>query len=160
MPKEIEYRFLVDSDAWRSELEGARSRRIEQSYAFAADHGNMRIRIIDGTEAIITVKGARDGAVRPEYEWSVDLQTGQEMIADLCVRPPVTKTRWALAGAWEGWTVDEFDGENVGLVIAEREVEQVDEDFPRPPWLGREVTSDRAFSNASLQFEPQPRPRA
>lgn len=157
MPQEIEYRFLVESDAWRADLAGASSRRIEQSYAFAADHGNMRIRVVDGVEAIITIKGARDGAVRPEYEWPVDLETGRAMIADLCVRPPVTKDRWALSGPWDGWTVDEFDGENAGLVIAEREVDHVDEHFERPPWLGREVTDDRAYSNASLQFEPRPR---
>lgn len=155
--REIEYRYLVENDAWRDDLAGAVPHRIEQGYVFAEDHGNLRVRIIDDRDAVVTVKGARAGATRPEYEWAIPLEDARGMVADLCTRPPIVKTRWQLAGPWQGWELDEFGGENEGLVIAEREVGSEDEDFSRPPWLGREVTAERKYANADLQFAPQPR---
>ncbi|MGL4173260.1 MAG: CYTH domain-containing protein [Actinomycetota bacterium] len=154
MPTEIEYRYLVESTNWKSSATHATVVRIEQGYIFATPEGNMRVRIVDGTDAVVTVKGARDSATRPEYEWPIEVPEARSMITDLCTRTPIVKTRWHLVGVYRGWVVDVFEGENAGLIIAEREVDSEEESFIKPEWLGRDVTRDRAYSNANLQFAP------
>lgn len=151
MGKEVEYRFLVQGDQWRAHV---RERRLlEQHYMFAVEHGNARIRISDGSSATMTIKGARDGATRPEYEWPLDVDVARSMIDDLCPGTPIVKVRSLLGGPHLGWVVDEFAGANAGLVLAELEVE-AEGPFDRPSWVGREVTGDRRFSNAELHIRP------
>jgi adenylate cyclase len=148
---EIEYRFLVGNDDWRAHIGGRQE--IEQHYMFSVEHGNARIRISDRTRATMTIKGARDGATRPEYEWELDLLVARAMVDDLCVGSPIVKVRSHLIDPYAGWVVDEFSGDNDGLVIAELEV-TAEGEIDRPEWLGAEVTHDRRFSNAELYSTP------
>jgi adenylate cyclase len=152
MAYEIEYRFLVEGSEWRAHV--ASAKQIEQGYLFAEKHGNARVRILDGVNAIFTVKGARSGPRRPEFEWEIALDEARSMIGEICGRPPIVKTRHQIGGLFAEWIVDEFFGENAGLIIAELEVETETETFLRPTWLGREVTDDERYSNANLQFRP------
>ena len=154
MATEIEHKFLVAGDGWRAAAHT--SQDFEQGYLCGEGPASVRVRI-QGSRANINVKAAVVGAVRAEYEYPVPIEDAREMLATLCVAPPVIKTRHWVVYAGHTWEIDEFAGENAPLIIAEIELDSVDETFERPAWLGEEVTHDRRYYNHALAFNPYAR---
>jgi len=151
MPVEIERKFLVTGDAWRQAV--ARSERFRQGYLATTASSSIRVRVA-GARAWIGVKGRSVGMSRPEYEYEIPVAHANEMLAALCDEGRLEKVRhWIPVGGRE-WEVDEFLGDNAGLVVAELEIEREDAEFERPAWLGREVTDDVRYYNASLARRP------
>lgn len=150
MGTEIERKFLVKDESWRAAIRSAATLR--QGY-LAIDGGmNVRVRT-DGTEAWITIKGPATGLKRPEFEWPVPTAEADQLL-DLCQGRVVQKTRYKVMVNHHVWEVDEFAGSNAGLVLAEIEMADEHERIDVPGWVGREVSGDRRFENASLSVIP------
>jgi CYTH domain-containing protein len=150
MPVEIERKFLVVSDGWRKQAAG---QRFCQGYLARADGVTVRVRRA-GPRAYLTVKGEPNGIVRPEFEYEVPVEEAEAMFR-LCHRPLIEKTRYEVPHAGLLWQVDEFHGDNAGLVLAEVELDHPEQPVDCPPWLGQEVSHDPRFRNSRLSHEPQ-----
>ncbi len=148
---EIERKFLVGSDAWRAAAEPGRA--IRQGYCETAPTLTLRIRIY-GEEAFLTVKGSSLTAARSEFEYRIPVADAESMLAEFCRGRMVEKVRCLVPYAGKTWEVDVFSGDNAGLVLAEIELDAIDEAFDLPPWIGREVSSDRRYSNGALARFP------
>lgn len=151
MATEIEHKFLVTGDSWRADAHA--SQDFEQGYLCGDGPASVRVRV-EGSRANMNVKAAVVGSVRAEYEYPIPIEDAREMLASLCVAPPVIKTRYWVAYGEHTWEIDEFAGDNAPLVIAEIELDSVDEPFQRPPWLGEDVTDDARYYNHALAFTP------
>lgn len=151
MATEIEHKFLVSDDRWRTQA--AASRRFQQGYLCGDGPASVRVRI-EGERANLNVKAAVIGTARAEYEYAIPLEDAREMLDTLCVAPPVIKTRHWVEHAGHTWEIDVFEGENAPLVVAEIELAAMDEAFERPDWLGAEVSDDHRYYNHALAFHP------
>lgn len=151
MPHEIERKFLVTGEGWRDALRvSGPGRSLVQAYLTAGDKASVRIRIVGGREAFLTVKSAGATLTRAEFEYPVPVTDAQAMLP-LCRGKVIEKTRHRLpAGGGLTWEIDVFAGAHAGLVIAEIELPTPDTPFARPDWLGEEVTGDPAYGNAAL----------
>ena len=149
MPREIERKFLVTGDAWR-EGEGHHYR---QGYLSLVPAHTVRVRLVDNS-ATLTIKGETKGATRREFEYEIPPDEARQMLDELCEKPIIEKKRHLVDYQGHTWEVDEFFAENDGLVLAELELESEGESFPRPPWLGEEVTDDPRYYNANLVEKP------
>lgn len=150
MGKEIERKFLVANDSWRAGSSGTPYR---QGYLNSAKERTVRVRTA-GDKAFITVKGANTGATRSEYEYEIPVADANEMLDHLCERPLIEKTRYRISYENVVWELDEFAGDNRGLIVAEIELKDENEQFSPPPWLGREVTDDPRYYNVNLVSHP------
>ena len=150
MPLEIERKFLVRDESWRVPGTGTLYR---QGYLSTVPERSVRVRLIRD-KGYLTVKGASSGAARAEYEYEIPGVEAREMLDNLCERPLIEKTRYCVEFQGLTWEIDEFEGSNAGLVIAEVELEEVDQAVSLPDWVGKEVTGDRRYYNASLIAEP------
>ena len=148
MGTEIERKFLVTGDAWRT----ANGQRLRQGYLNRHPERTVRVRVA-GEQAFLTIKGLTSGFSRSEFEYPVPLADAEAMLA-LCDGPLVDKVRHVLEFDGARWEVDEFLGDNRGLVVAEIELASERQSFARPPWLGREVTDDVRYFNSSLAARP------
>jgi adenylate cyclase len=153
MPLEIERKFRVNGDGWK--LAVARRTLLRQGYLANTGRASIRVRIAD-EQAWISVKAMVAGPARAEYEYAVPVPEAAEMLDALCERPFIEKWRHIVPVAEHEWEIDEFLGDNAGLVVAEIELRAADEDFAMPNWLGAEVTNDRRFYNSSLVRRPWP----
>jgi adenylate cyclase len=113
----------------------------------------VRVRI-EGERAVITIKSKSVGATRGEWEYPIPVPDATELLDRLCEQPLVEKVRHRIAHAGHTWEVDEFLGENAGLVVAEIELGSEDEAFDQPGWIGQEVTGDPRYYNSSLIRHP------
>jgi len=147
---EIERKFLVREDSWRSDGDGMLYR---QGYLCAGPERTVRVRLAGG-RGYLTVKGGGAGARRYEFEYEIPPEDARDMLEKLCLHPLIDKMRYRVQVDGETWEVDEFLGENQGLVVAEIELAHEDQPFSRPPWLGREVTGDVRYYNARLFRHP------
>jgi adenylate cyclase len=151
MPVEIERKFLVDGDAWRS---GVRRRELfRQGYLAGSAACSVRVRVA-GDRAWLGLKGRVQGATRLEYEYEIPLHEGNEILDALCAEGRLEKWRHWVPYAGHEWEVDEFLGANAGLVVAELELDDEAEAFARPSWLGAEVTHDIRYFNSHLASRP------
>ena len=148
---ETERKFLVLDDGYKAQA--VESHRIRQGY-IAHDMGrSVRVRILDD-KGILTVKGPFIGlGSRPEWEKEISLKEAEELFL-ICKPGSIDKTRWIVPAGERKFEVDEFHGENEGLVMTEIELESQDEAFGRPSWLGEEVTGDPRFYNGYLARNP------
>lgn len=153
MAKEIERKFLVSSSAWRASVEA--EIRIRQFYLAAAMGRTVRVRISDGDTATLTLKFSGKGRGRDEYEYPVPLAEAEEMRAFALGRV-IEKTRHHVSYAGYLYEVDVFEGVLAGLVIAELETPDIVPAERLPPWLGREVTQEGRYYNASLALGDLP----
>ncbi|MFZ4115812.1 MAG: CYTH domain-containing protein [Chthoniobacterales bacterium] len=146
---EIERKFLVKNDTWRSEAVGI---DYCQGYLSQKPEATVRVRT-EGEKAFLTIKGRSEGISRPEFEYEIPPQEAREL-QRLCITPLVQKTRYHIP--YEGiiWEVDEFHGENEGLIIAEIELDHPEERIPLPPWIGEEVSHDPRYYNSNLAVHP------
>ncbi len=150
MPLEIERKFLVVGDAWRSMGEGKLYR---QGYLASEPNRTVRVRVA-GEQAFLTIKGASEGISRSEYEYPIPLDHAMEMLDHLCDHPLIEKMRHKIAyGGWL-WEVDEFWGDNEGLIMAEVEVPDAQQAIALPEWIGEEVSHDPRYYNSSLAKTP------
>ncbi len=150
MAREIERKFLVKGTAWKRGAEGVRFR---QGYLSSVKERTVRVRT-EGPRAVLTIKGLTRGIERQEYEYSIPLADANQMLDTLCERPLIEKVRYMRTVGPHLWELDEFLGDNQGLVIAEIELSSADEAFEHPPWLGREVSGDPRYFNANLIHHP------
>jgi len=152
MPVEIERKFLVVGDGWRPLSRS--SQRYRQGYLSLGPASTVRVRRA-GPVAFLTVKG--DGQIaRAEFEYGIPIEDAEAMLAGLCHRPLVEKTRHEVWHAGLLWQVDEFEGCNKGLVLAEVELAALDQPVELPSWVGREVTDDPRYRNSELSQRPMP----
>jgi adenylate cyclase len=150
MLTEIERKFLLTSACWRTGI--TQSLRITQGYLSRDLERTVRVRIC-GENAFITVKGKTEGISRTEIEFPLPLETALELLP-LCFQPLIDKTRHLVPHGGHLWEIDEFHGSNIGLIVAEIELEAEDTAFARPDWLGDEVSHDFRYTNASLSERP------
>ena len=149
MPQEIERKFLVKGDAWRT---GAGT-RIRQGYLRNQIEGVVRVRT-KGERAYLTIKGNTTGITRLEFEYQIPVEEADQILDELCIKPLIEKIRNEVRVGGFKWEIDEFLGENSGLIVAEIELEDENQTFPKPDWLGREVSSDFRYQNSSLVKNP------
>lgn len=151
MPIEIERKFLVASDAWRALA--VRTVEMRQGY-LSGQGGKASVRVrLEGPEARLNIKAAVLGSVRAEYEYAIPVDQARELLEKLCVGR-VEKRRHYVEHAGLTWEVDEFLGDNAGLVVAEVELPRADYSLSPPGWVGREVTDERRYYNHALALEP------
>ena len=150
MGLEIERKFLVVDDSWRSEVD--RSEPLRQGYLSTEASRVVRVRIA-GEQGFLTVKGKRVGDRRAEFEYPIPVDDARDLLATLC-DGVLEKTRHHVRVDGVLFEVDEFAGDNRGLIVAEVELPAVDAPFPRPPWLGREVSTLARYYNVNLIAHP------
>ena len=150
MGVEIERKFLVTGEAWRSL--GIPS-LMRQGYLSLDPERTVRVRI-EGDQAFLTIKGKSQGATRGEWEYPIPVAEAAELLDTLCQQPLVEKIRHRIPGGPHTWEVDEFLGANAGLVVAEIELGSENETFEKPEWLGPEVTDDSRYFNSNLIRHP------
>ena len=148
MGTEIERKFLVNGLDW----ERNHYRSIKQGYLCTEPDRTVRIRLID-SEAFITIKGRSRGITRSEYEYPIPTNEGQEMLR-MCTGHIISKKRFIVNYNNTIWEVDQFEGAHKGLVIAEVELQSEQQEFEKPSWLGKEVSTDPKFTNSYLAQHP------
>ncbi len=148
MATEIERKFLVQGTQWRNDT----GVRFSQGYLNRDKERTVRVRLA-GRKAFLTIKGVTRGPSRTEFEYEIPMEDAEQLLK-LCDGPIIEKTRYRIVHQGTTWEVDEFLGENAGLVIAEIELTSEDQPFSRPPWLGEEVTHDRRYYNSNLAGHP------
>jgi adenylate cyclase len=151
MAIEIERKFLLKNDAWRDDV--VKHIDFKQGYLVGSDKASVRVRI-EGDKANINIKGATLGIVRSEFEYEIPLQDANELLDGLCDQPFIDKVRHYVHIGKHEWEIDEFKGENQGLVVAEVELTDENEAFDKPLWLGEEVSSDKRYYNSMLVKNP------
>ncbi len=150
MGKEIEKKFLVKGDSWR---ENATAVLFRQGYLSTIKERTVRVRTID-SKGFLTIKGITVGATRAEYEYEISVSDANEMLDSLCEKPIIEKNRTKVEYKGLIWEVDEFFGENEGLIFAEVELDSEDQHINLPEWIGEEVTGDPRFFNSNLIKNP------
>ncbi|MBF0611639.1 MAG: CYTH domain-containing protein [Magnetococcales bacterium] len=150
MSNEIERRFLVVGDEWR---QGAIGKALKQGFLSTTKERVVRVRVW-GDDAFLTIKGAAVGVTRAEFEYAIPKADAEFMLENLCLRPFIEKVRHKILHDGLIWELDEFFGENAGLVMAEVELEREDQPLNLPSWVGKEVSLDGRYQNASLAERP------
>ena len=157
MPLEIERKFLVTNDTWRA----AASKVVPMAQGYINDQAAMdsgaqrasvRVRIA-GEEAFLNLKSLQAGHTRQEFDYPIPVADAHALLA-LCVGGVIDKRRHYVSHAGHVWEVDEFLGDNAGLVVAEIELSSADEAFERPAWAGREATDILRYYNLALATRP------
>ncbi|MBD2058552.1 CYTH domain-containing protein [Oculatella sp. FACHB-28] len=150
MATEIERKFLVVGDEWRKSAIGTLYR---QGYIFSDVRRTVRVRVA-GEKGFLTIKGTAVGLVRPEFEYAIPTEDATLMLDTLCDRPLIEKTRHVLRQGDLTWEIDEFAGENQGLIVAEVELSDENQPVELPSWIGPEVSHDPRYFNAALAKNP------
>ncbi|HSK12617.1 MAG TPA: CYTH domain-containing protein [Phnomibacter sp.] len=152
MAFEIERKFLVDHEWWPS-VKYNKAKRIVQGYLFIAGDKCCRIRITDNEKAILNIKKEIDDLHRHEFEIVISMDEAR-MLLEQMGESFIEKIRYEVGNGELKWEVDVFEGANKGLIIAEIELPSADTFFEKPPWLGKEVTSDKRYLNTNLATHP------
>lgn len=153
MAIEIERKFLVDTDRLTLPSE---SMRICQGYFATADLVAIRVRI-KGDEAYLTVKGPTEKLQRLEFEYPIPMEDADEMLGALCQKPFIEKRRYLVNHQQHCYEIDVFEGDNAGLIFAEVELEDENDELSLPSWIGKEITEDPRYFNSSLIHHPYSR---
>lgn len=148
MAVEIERKFLVVGDAWRA----AAAVYFSQGYLNSSKERTVRVRVA-GDQGFMTIKGAVEGISRLEFEYAIPVDDAKQLLR-LCEQPLIEKYRRKITFAGFVWEVDEFLGENQGLVVAEIELPSEQTQFEVPEWVGIEVTQDARYFNSNLVKHP------
>lgn len=149
---EIERKFLVASDVFKSDV--LLQNHIAQGYLVSAPERTVRVRI-KGEKGFLTIKGKTNetGLSRFEWEKEIPVAEAKELLL-LCEKGVIEKTRYEIQVGQHVFEVDEFHGENEGLILAEVELQSETEIFEKPIWLGEEVTNDNRYYNSYLSQHP------
>lgn len=143
---EIERRFLVVSDAWKARADGVRFR---QGYFATAKERTVRVWTV-GHRGLLTINGLTKGVNRLQFEYEIPEADATVMLEELCEQPLLEKTRFTIRIGPLTWEIDEFNGVNRGLVVAEVELAGAGQRFERPAWVGEEVSNDPRYLDANL----------
>lgn len=154
MAIETELKFLTTSEEWRKLASG--KVEITQGYFNQADGYNVRVRIVDNSAAKLTIKSKRlnTGISKFEFEYDIPLSDGMLMIKVFCQNRIIKKTRYFVKHNDHTWEIDEFHGDNEGLVVAELELKSIDEPYEKPFWIGKDVSLLLQYTNAVLAVNP------
>lgn len=147
---EIERKFLISKEDWLGAADGGTP--IRQGY-LSVGEPTVRVRI-KGNKGFITLKSTQSRGVRQEFEYEIPTPDAEAMLSGFSVRPPIKKTRYLVPHQSHLWEVDVFEGANAGLLIAEVELQSINESIQLPDWVGPEVTDDGRFFNAYLTHRP------
>ncbi|GAB4048882.1 CYTH domain-containing protein [Spirosoma litoris] len=147
---EIERKYLVKGEDWKQPENGQLYR---QGYLSSHPDRTVRVRTV-GDKGYLTIKGRNVGASRPEYEYPIPYPDAEAMLNQLCEQPIIEKIRYRLVYSGLVWEIDEFRGENQGLVVAEVELSDEQQSVVLPAWVDREVTGDVIYYNANLRTHP------
>lgn len=154
MAQEIEKKFLVTGDYKKHSFKAT---RITQGYLSSVPERTVRVRI-KGDKGYITIKGIGNTSGASRFEWEKEIPVSEvEQLLEICEPGVIDKTRYLVKSGAHTFEVDEFYGENEGLVLAEVELSSEDEAFDRPDWLGTEVTGDARYYNSMLMKNPYKR---
>ena len=148
MATEIEKKFRVKEGSWRK----AKGTRYRQGYLNSAKERVVRVRTIND-KGYLTIKGLTVGASRLEFEYEIPRRDA-DLLLDICEKPLIEKMRFKVAQGGFVWEIDEFLGDNQGLIVAEVELQSEDQDFPKPDWVLEEVTGDPRYFNSNLIKKP------
>lgn len=152
MAQEIERKFLVESQDFIKEA--AKKTRITQGYLSSVPERTVRVRI-KGNSGFLTVKGIGSESGASRYEWEIEIPVKDvEELLKICEPGVIDKIRYEVKAGNHTFEVDEFHGENEGLVVAEVELDSEDQNFDKPSWVGKEVTGDSRFYNSMLMKNP------
>jgi len=151
MATEIERKFLVERENWRDMATS--SSALRQGYLSTNARATVRVRILDESRAVLTLKGPVDGISRAEFEYEIPLADGLELL-ELSRPFVVEKRRHLVPHGGLTWEVDVFEGAHAGLVMAEVELSNAEQAVDLPDWVGREVSDDDRYANASLSRNP------
>ena len=151
MATEIERKFLVKNDLWQDAV--VSEARMKQGYLTSRGNASIRVRIAND-KAFLNIKSATLGIRRLEFEYEIPLADADEMLASVAEQPFIDKTRYKVKHGGHLWELDVFEGENLGLIVAEVELASEDESFEVPPWSGEEVSEDPRYYNVNLVKEP------
>lgn len=151
MSVEIERKFLPKNNAWRRDVH--ESQRLRQGYLNNETRCSVRVRT-SGERAWLNIKSVTIGARRQEFEYEIPLDEADKMLDTLSLRPLIEKVRHFVKVGRHVWEIDEFEGDNAGLIVAEIELEHPEEEFIKPDWVGEEVTFDARYYNTSLARHP------
>ena len=151
MAIEIEHKFLLANDDWRDCV--THSIEYRQGYLSSQATSSIRVRISDN-HAWLNIKSATIGTHRHEYEYEIPRADAEEILDELCKKPLVEKTRHFVEQDGHTWEIDEFCGDNQGLIVAEIELSAISEAFVKPTWLGAEVTHELRYYNNNLSNHP------
>ncbi|MPM07537.1 Inorganic triphosphatase [bioreactor metagenome] len=152
MAQEIERKFLVKSEDFKKEA--SKETRITQGYLSSVPERTVRVRI-KGNRGFITVKGVGSASGASRFEWEMEIPVNEvEDLLKICEPGVIDKTRYEIKAGKHTFEVDEFYGDNNGLVVAEVELDSESELFVKPDWLGEEVTGDTRYYNSMLMKSP------
>jgi CYTH domain-containing protein len=151
MAKEIERKFLITDESWRS-VAGVGT-RYRQGYLSTVKERTVRVRTIDD-KGFLTIKGITTGVTRLEYEYEIPAKEADEMLTELCEKPLIEKNRYKFETDGLTWEIDEFFGDNQGLIIVEVELESEEQKYTAPSWVGEEVSGDPRYFNSNLTKHP------
>ncbi len=150
MATEIERKFLVTDDTYKQD---ATSSVYIQGYLSSAKGITVRVRI-GGDKGFITIKGKNQNITRNEFEYEIPIEDARTMLATMCGDGVIHKRRFVTVYEGFTWEIDEFYDANEGLVVAEIELDHEEQNFSRPPWLGKEVSDNPRYYNANLVTSP------
>jgi adenylate cyclase len=151
MPKEIERKFLINHAKWE-QVKKPISDFYRQGYLLTDPSKTIRVRLTN-TSAFLTIKGLSVGATRPEFEYEIPMQDAKELLDSFAVSE-LSKVRYKIKFKGKIWEVDEFLGDNLGLIVAEIELKDENEIFDLPDWIDREVTGEQKYYNSNLTIVP------
>lgn len=151
MATEIERKFLLKDSSWKESAD--QGTQYCQGYLVGSKAASVRVRI-QGKRAFINIKSATIDISRQEYEYEIPLNDAKEMLETLCEKPLIDKTRYFVKNENHLWEIDVFSGDNEGLIVAEVELSDINENFIKPNWLGNEVSGDARYYNVSLVKHP------
>ncbi len=150
MGVEIERKFLVLNEDFKQQGQGT---FLRQGYICSEPGRIVRVRI-EADHAMLTIKGMSSGISCGEWEYPIPLADAQVLLNTVCQQPLIEKIRYRIPMNGLTWEVDEFFGDNQGLIVAEVELESEQQEFEHPAWLGEEVSQDRRYANANLLKHP------
>ena len=151
MKNEIEKKFLVQGSGYKEQA--VKTHKIKQGYISETKQSITRVRVSD-SNAYLTIKENKKEISKLEFEYSIPNEEGLYLLENLCNNVAITKTRYIVKFEGFIWEVDEFEGENKGLVVAEIELDHENQKFDKPSWIGDEVTSDERYYNINLMINP------
>ena len=154
MGNEIERKFLTSSRSWQSAV--SKVSDIRQVYLATTECASVRIRIKDDVKAFLAIKSAEAGRTRSEFEYPIPVDDAKALF-ELRIGHIVEKRRHIVVVDGRRWEIDLFHGVLDGLIMAELELDAAEQQFQKPDWLGKEVTDDRRYYNASLAMHGLPR---
>jgi adenylate cyclase len=151
MGKEIERKYLVDITKWQ-QIDKPIGQRYRQGYLLTDPNKTIRVRQTTD-RGFLTIKGLSIGATRPEYEYEIPFDEAKELLDNFSTSE-LSKIRYKILFDNKVWEVDEFSGDNFGLIVAEIELTSEDEKYSIPGWVDKEVTGQEKYYNSNLTIDP------